>query len=83
MAEPSDSQDPPDPPPTAHRADDESGYDSGSDARYDSVEDNRLADDAAKRRRRTILVVVLVSTLLPLAVCGLLAGACALMLGAG
>ena len=50
-------------------------------SRFDSAEDDRRAEEVAKRRRRTILVIVLVATLLPLAVCGLLAGACALMLG--
>ncbi len=80
MAEPSDSQDPPDPPPMAHRADDESGYDSTADSRYDSVEEDRRAEEDAKRRRRTTLIIVLVATLTPFAICGLLLGACALML---
>ena len=75
MAEPQDPTDPPDPPPLAHRADDDSGYDS----RFDSAEDDRRADEAAKRRRRTILVIVLVSTLTPFAVCGLLFAVCAFM----
>ena len=81
MAEPSDSQDPPDPPPMAHRADGDSNYDSAADSRYDSVEEDRRAEEAAKRRRRTTLIIVLVATLTPFAICGLLFAVCALMLG--
>jgi hypothetical protein len=74
MAEPSDSQDPPDP-PQAHRTDGDSAADSAADSRFDSIEDD-LAEQEAKRRRRTILIIVLVATLTPFAICGLLFAVC-------